>query len=110
MHEESGFEDLVRKGTTENALRRFTKLIDWPPHLQVKYPNPELQAVGALRAYFAWAKGSWGIADFLADYSEAEIPERLRQANLKLKNACAPASTNIGGTSPVDASRAPGAD
>lgn len=41
IHEESGFENLVLNGTTEDALKRFTKLIDWPPHLKAKYPDPE---------------------------------------------------------------------
>src|SRR3546814_16303377 len=33
MHDEKGFEDLVLKNTTEEALKRFAKLVDWPPHL-----------------------------------------------------------------------------
>lgn len=90
MHEESGFENLVLKGTNEEALKRFAKVIDWPPHLKVKYTNPESQAAAALADYFVWTKGSWGIADFLAQCSEAEIPEWLRQACLKVKKTCAP--------------------
>src|SRR5206468_12385805 len=55
MHEESGFENLVLKGTAEEALKRFAKLIDWPPHLKTKYPDPEQQAAAALGDYFRWS-------------------------------------------------------
>lgn len=91
MHEETGFEDLVLKGTNEAAIKRFAELIEWPQHLAQKYPDPEAQAAAALAEYFAWSKGNWGIADFLAQCSEAEIPEWLRNACLELKAACAPA-------------------
>jgi len=96
MHEESGFENLVLKGTVEEALKRFAKFIYWPPHLKTKYPDPELQAADALADYFSWSKGSWGIADFLAQCSEAEIPEWLRQACLTLKEACTPVPVAAG--------------
>lgn len=91
MHEESGFENLVLKGTLEEALKRFAKFIEWPQHLKTKYPDPELQAAAALSDYFLWSKGSWGIADFLAQCDEAEIPEWLRKACVKLREACTPA-------------------
>ena len=93
MHEERGFEDLVMKGTTEEALKRFAKLLDWPPHLLAKYPDRERQAVMGLKEYFAWSKGSWGIADFLAQCSEEEIPIWLREACSKLKLNSTPAPT-----------------
>lgn len=88
MHEEKGFEAMVLKGTTEAALKQFTKLIDWPQDLDQKYPDPEAQAAAALSDYFAKSKGNWGVADFLAQCSEAEIPQWLREAAVKLKNAC----------------------
>ena len=88
MHEEKGFEDMVLKGTTEAALKRFVMLIDWPQHLAQKYPDPETQAATALAEYFLWSKGTWGIADFLNQCSEAEIPAWLRDAAVKLKAAC----------------------
>lgn len=91
MHNEKGFEDLVLKGTTDEALKRFVKQLEWPTHLAQKYPAPEAQAEAALRDYFSWAKGNWGIADFLAQCCEEEIPEWLRDAALKLKVACIPA-------------------
>lgn len=90
IHGEKGFEAMVLKGTTEAALRRFATLIDWPQHLAQKYHDPEAQAEAALAEYFAWSKGTWGIADFLAQCSEAEVPQWLRDAALKLKEACMP--------------------
>ncbi len=92
MHEEKGFEAMVLKGTTAAALKRFTKLIDWPQDLAQKYPDQEAQAAAALTDYFAKSKGNWGIADFLAQCSEAEIPQWLRGAAVKLKDACLPAA------------------
>lgn len=88
MHEKKGFEDLVLGGTTEEALKRFASILDWPPHLEVKYQNSTDCALEALSEYFAWAKGNWGIADFLAQCSEEEIPLWLRNAATELAMAC----------------------
>ena len=74
-HAEKGFENLVLKGTTELALTRFSDLLEWPPHLLAKFPNPKADIKTAVRDYFDWAKGNWGIADFLGQCTEAEIPE-----------------------------------
>lgn len=110
MHEENGFENLILKGTTEAAIKRFAKLIEWPQHLTQKYPIPETQAAAALAEYFAWSKGSWGVADFLAQCSEVEIPEWLRDACLKLKKVCTPAPVAAGAVAaPADAGADPGA-
>lgn len=98
MHGEKGFEDMVLKGTTEEALKRFANLIEWPQHLTQKYTNPADQAAAALSEYFSWSKGNWGIADFLSQCSEAEIPEWLREAALSLKSACTPAPMTGGET------------
>lgn len=107
MHEENGFENLVLNGSSEEALRRFVKQLDWPPHLAQKYPNPEEQVKEALRGYFSWSKGNGGIADFLAQCSKEEMPEWLREAALKLKEACTSATVNIGEvTAPVAAEAA----
>ena len=92
MHEEKGFEEMVIKGTTAEALARFAGIIDWPQHLREKYEDPVAQAADALRDYFAWSKGNWGIADFLAQCNEDEIPEWLRQAAISIKEACMPAT------------------
>lgn len=113
MHDEKGFEDLVLKNTTEEALKRFAKLVDWPPHLTAKYPNVEAVAPAALSDYFGWTKANWGIADFLAQCSEAEIPQWLRDACIRLKTTCtpAPAAGADGGApaAPAAAGAEPGA-
>ena len=93
MHNEKGFEDLVLRGTTEEAVKRFALLLDWPQHLEIKYPNPTERAFEAISAYFTWAKGNWGIADFLAQCSEDEIPLWLREAAILLKLVCSTYST-----------------
>lgn len=90
MHDEKGFEGLVLKNTTQAALERFADVLSWPPHLLVKYPNPKAKAVAAIGEYFAWSKGNWGVADFLAQCSEAEIPQWLRESCAKLKALCDP--------------------
>jgi putative ATP-dependent endonuclease of the OLD family len=110
MHEENGFEDLVLNGTTEAALKRFAKLIEWPPHVKAKYPDPEAQAPAALAEYFHWSKGSWGIADFLAQCGEDDIPAWLRAACLKLKEVCAVAPATAPAAPPAAAAAAIGAD
>ncbi len=90
MHEEKGFEDLVLKNTTPAALERFVDGLEWPQHLLEKYPTPKTQLAGALKEYFGWSKGNWGIADFLAQCSVDEIPVWLREACIELKNLCDP--------------------
>jgi putative ATP-dependent endonuclease of the OLD family len=109
MHDEEGIEDLVLKSTTEEALRRFTKLIDWPPHLKAKYPNPETQAQAALSEYFGWTKGNWGVADFLAQCTEVEIPQWLREACISLKAACTPVPAAVIGGAQMGAEVEPAA-
>jgi putative ATP-dependent endonuclease of the OLD family len=90
MHGEKGMENLVLKNTTQAALERFAEALNWPPHLAAKYPDPKAQAVAALTEYFGWSKGNWGLADFLAQCDEAEIPAWLREACLTLKGLCDP--------------------
>lgn len=90
MHEEKGIEDLILKNTTLNALERFSDTIDWPPHILAKYPNPKVSLIAALKEYFGWAKGDWGIADFLGQCSEAEIPSWIREVCITLKAMCDP--------------------
>lgn len=90
MHDEKGFESLVLKNTTQVALDRFCDALQWPPHLTAKYPNPKANAVSALSDYFAWAKGNWGIADFLAQCTEAEIPLWIRDACADVRQLCDP--------------------
>ncbi len=90
MHDEKGLEDLVLNNTTDEALSRFAKLIDWPPHILQKIPDPEAEAKDALREYFCGKKAEWGIADFLAQCSEIEIPQWIRGACTSLKQICEP--------------------
>lgn len=91
MHEEKGFEDLVLKNTTQEALERFADLIEWPQHLLAKYVDPKGHVIAALGEYFGYAKGAWAIADFLAQCSENEMPDWIRAACLDLKGECDPA-------------------
>ena len=102
MHSENGFEDLVLKNTTDEALKRFAKVIEWPPHLAAKYPDVEASASAALSEYFGWTKANWGIADFLAQCSETEIPAWLREACIGVKDACTPATPVAAGKVPAE--------
>ncbi len=86
MHEESGFEDLVLRNTTGNALRRFADTIEWPEH--IPYPDLMPQLRDRFREYFRRKKGSMDIADFLAQCVEDEIPEWIRTTCKSLKNLC----------------------
>lgn len=90
MHDEKGVENLILNNTTQAALERFADLLDWPPHLLAKHQNPKAQTVAALMDYFSWSKGNWGIAEFLAQCHENEIPAWLREACVTLKNLCDP--------------------
>ena len=111
MHDEAGFEEMVLNGTTPEALARFASIIDWPQHLTGAHPDPGVNPAAALRDYFAWSKGSWGIADFLTQCSEDEIPEWLRAATIKIKDTCNPApAEDDTDADPVDAVPEVGAD
>ncbi len=111
MHDEAGFEEMVLNGTTPEALARFASIIDWPQHLTGAHPDPGVNPAAALRDYFAWSKGSWGIADFLTQCSENEIPEWLRAATIKIKDTCNPApAEDDTDADPVDAVPEVGAD
>ena len=90
MHGEIGIENLVLKNSTQQALQRFAGLFTWPPHLKKKYPNTTTNTASALSEYFQWSKGNWGLADFLAQCTEAEIPAWLRDVCVNLKSACEP--------------------
>lgn len=88
MHDYSGFENLVIHGTTIDAMKRFATSLAWPPHILQKHPDPSVEPVDALKQYFAWSKGTGGIADFLAQCVEGEIPKWLRDACIAIKAAC----------------------
>jgi len=88
MHEYDDFEDLVLNNTTDDALKRFANLINWPQHLREKYPVPENQVKEALKEYFLWSKANWGLADFFAQCNEDEIPQWLRDTCILIKQCC----------------------
>jgi putative ATP-dependent endonuclease of the OLD family len=90
MHGEKDFEDLVLKNTTTTALQRFCATLVLPPHLKAKHANPVANAAAAMSDYFAWSKGNCGVADFLAQCTEPEIPEWIRTACQELKTLCEP--------------------
>ncbi len=85
MHPEKGIEDLVLKNTTTAALERFSDMLTWPQHLSQEYPDPKANIVNALRKYFSWSKGSWGLADYLAQCAEDEIPRWMRDTCIRIR-------------------------
>lgn len=92
MHGESDIEKLVLKSTTQAAMERFIDAIRWPSHLTTAFPNPKANAGEALNRYFAWSKGDLGLAEFIAQCTEPEIPEWIRQMCSDLHALCQPAT------------------
>lgn len=90
MHGEKGFENFVLKNSPAVALNRFIDALDWPAHLAAKYPTPKINPIESLGEFFKDNKGTWGIADFLAQCSEDEIPEWLKQVCVHIKSVCDP--------------------
>jgi len=102
MHAEDSMEDLVLKGSEVAALERFADIVEWPSHILGDHPDPKSNLQEALGKYFAWSKGNWGVADFLAQCSEEEMPEWIRDTCAALRGLCDPA--------PDDADNEPKAD
>lgn len=78
---ENGFEDVILKGTSEAALRRFGLALvaggDWPFHLSPQTPNSTMLLATlkvALDDYFKWSKGAGTAADLLFECSRDEMP------------------------------------
>lgn len=90
MHGEKGIENLILKNTPQAALERFADLIQWPQDLLAKYPDPKTKVIDALKDYFNKKKGDFGIAEYLAQCSEDEIPKWIRDACVHLKSLCDP--------------------
>ncbi|MBX5237623.1 ATP-dependent endonuclease [Rhizobium sp. NLR22b] len=91
MHDQHGFEAMVLADTTTAAMERFADIVEWPQHLTMKYGgNPKSNIAAALMDLFTWNKGGWSAADFLAQCSEAELPQFLKDACKDLKDRCAP--------------------
>ena len=90
MHGEKGIENLILKNTPQAAMERFSDLIQWPQDLLQKYPDPKTNIIDALRDYFGKKKADLGVADYLAQCSEDEIPQWIRDACIHLKGLCTP--------------------
>jgi len=78
---ETGFENLVVKNTSEDALRRYALALVanavWPSHLAAKTPTDTMSLDSlqdALNDYFRWSKGSGDAADLLATCARDEMP------------------------------------
>ena len=95
MHPEDGMEDLVLKNTTTAALARFADLVTWPSHLLQRYPRPKDDVMSAVRDYFRWSKGNWGVSDFLTQCSEDEIPQWLRDCCARLRELADPKAEQL---------------
>ena len=78
------------KNTSAAALERFADLLKWPRHLLEKYPEPKDDVAAAVSDYFRWSKGTWGIADFLTQCAEDEIPQWLRDCCARLRERAQP--------------------
>jgi putative ATP-dependent endonuclease of OLD family len=90
MHGESDIEKLVLNNTTQAAMERFIDAISWPQHLTAAFPDPKANASEALSRYFAWSKGDLGLAEFIAQCAEAEIPAWIRGMCRDLRELCQP--------------------
>lgn len=94
---EKGFENVVVKGSSETALRRYaTFLIDnneWPTHLYTIKPTPEMtieELKTSLKEYFRWTKGSGSAADFLNQCSKDEMPVYIVEVLKQIRSISAP--------------------
>ncbi len=88
MHGEKGIENLILKNTPKAAMKRFADLLQWPSDLLAKFPDPKVDVIDALMAYFGKKKGDLGIAEYIAQCTEAEIPQWIRDACVHLKGLC----------------------
>jgi len=90
MHSEKGIENLILKNTPQTAMKRFADLIQWPLDLLEMFPDFKADVINALMAYFAKKKGDLGIAEYIAQCTEDEIPLWIRDASMHLKDLCLP--------------------
>lgn len=92
MHGETDIEKLVLNNTTQAAMERFIDATPLPQHLAAKYPNPnpKAQASTVISEFFDWSKGNFGLAEFIAQCGEAEIPEWIRNTCKELRALCQP--------------------
>lgn len=101
MHGEKGIENLILKNTPQASMDRFADLLQWSPDLLAKFPDPKADVINALTAYFAKKKGDLGVAEYIAQCTEAEIPQWIRDACIHLKDHCLPPSAAEGATKPL---------
>ena len=92
MHSEKGFENLVVRNTTVDALQRYADSVVWPQHLLERFPKPwdDHALSEAVGAYFRWTKGARTIADFLTRCEEDEIPIWIRDCCIALQSLAQP--------------------
>lgn len=96
---ETGFENVVLKGTSESGLRRFALALaangDWPPHLTLKTPTavmPLIALQDALADYLSWSKGAGSSADLLSQCTRDEMPKFIVDTLLAIQSIAEPAS------------------
>lgn len=89
---EKGIEKVVLNFSDAAALRRYALQLvsdnEWPTHLSMQIPTADMnddKIKDSLMAYFKWSKGSGGIADFLEQCSESEMPGFIRNTILSIK-------------------------
>ena len=87
MHQEKGFEDLVIKNTSEDAIQRYIEEIEWPEKVLRQYPQPEEEPIKAFRLYLIDKKAEKAAAEFLVQCNEDEIPSWLREACITIKDS-----------------------
>ncbi len=87
MHTKPSTEKLILAESDQSALGRFGEIVDWPEHIK---NNIDIQKdlPKALQKYFNWAKGNWGVADFLAQCGKDEMPAWFRETCASLKAQC----------------------
>lgn len=88
MHGETDIEKLVLNNTTQAAMERFIDATPLPQHLAVKYPKAQASTV--ISEFFDWSKGNLGLAEFIAQCGETEIPEWIRNTCKELRALCQP--------------------
>jgi putative ATP-dependent endonuclease of OLD family len=101
MHDETDIEKLVLENTTQAAMERFIDGIQLPPHLTAKYPTPKARAVDVIADYLDWKKGNWGLAEFLSQCEEGEIPKYVRETCRELRDLCQPPAPDADEADPL---------
>jgi len=101
MHDETNIEKLVLNNTTGEAMERFIDAVQLPPHLTAKYQTPKDQAFDVITDFLCWSKGNWGLAEFLSQCAEAEIPKWIRETCRELRELCQPPASDAHEADPL---------